>query len=575
MINKPQSGNRAAGMAEFAGVVARHLQVIYKTNFSEGLVNRILAMANLHYKGKFGWNEKDIVLITYGNTILSAAEKPLRTLSRFADRYLADTFNTIHMLPFFPYTSDDGFAVSDFMEVDANLGTWDDFAAFSGYTLMADLVINHVSSAHPWFQNYLQNRDPGRGYFIEAQPGADYSNVIRPRSTPLFTRYETADGPRDVWTTFSADQIDLNFPNPEVLLEMIRILIFYISRGIRIIRLDAIAFVWKVPGTTSLHLPETHEIVKLFRDIATWVCPGTVILTETNVPNRENWSYFGNHDEAHMVYQFSLPPLLLHALHTGNAGYLSRWAQEIPETPEDQTYLNYTASHDGIGVRPLEGLLPAAEIEKLITAMTGFGGMVSRKTNADGSQSPYEINITYLDAMKGSQLGPDHLQEERFVTSQAVMVAFRGIPAFYIHSLLGTPNDNAGVKATGRARSINRRQLSEEEISGLMASDTMQRRLFERLTHLIRVRRNCPAFHPDCSQEVLEQGSSVFAFVRINRNRGLKVFCLSNISVHPVEIRSLLPAKRKGCDLISGEQITSEGPILLKACQTKWIAVQD
>lgn len=576
MTNNTQSGNRVAGMAEFAGIIARHLQVIYKTNFSEGLVNRILAMTDLQCNGKPGWNEKDIVLITYGNSIRSGTENPLQTLRRFADRHLAGIFNTIHILPFFPYTSDDGFAVSDFMQVNPDLGTWDDLTIFaSDFTMMADLVINHVSSAHPWFQNYLQNRDPGKDYFIEVIPGADYTNVVRPRSTPLFTRFETIGGSRDVWTTFGTDQIDLNFSNPEVLLEMIRIMIFYISHGIRIIRLDAIAFLWKQPGTTSLHLSETHEIVKLFRDIATYVCPGALILTETNVPNRENWSYFGNHDEAHMVYQFSLPPLLLHALHTGNAGFLNRWVQEIPETSEDQTFLNYTASHDGIGVRPLEGLLPAGEIEKLITGMIGFGGMVSRKTNADGSQSPYEINITYLDAMKGTQRGPDDLQEERFVTSQAIMMALRGIPAVYIHSLLGTTNDYNGVEATSRARSINRRQLNEEEVNRLLASDSMQRRLYERLINLIRIRRNCAAFHPSCTQEPLEQGNFVVAFVRINKNKGLKVFCLSNISLQPVEIRSLLPAKRKGCDLISGEQVTSEGPILLKACQTKWIAVQD
>ncbi len=576
MTNNAKIGNRVAGMAEFAGTVARHLQVIYKANFSEGLVNRVLAMTNLQFKGKSGWDEKDIVLITYGNSIRTAYEKPLRTLKRFIDRYLADTFSTIHILPFLPYSSDDGFAVSNFMDVNPDLGTWGDITAFtSGYTLMADLVINHVSSSHPWFQNYLLDRDPGREYFIEAIPGADYSHVVRPRSTPLFTRFITPGGPRDVWTTFSADQADLDFSNPEVLLEMIRIMIFYISQGIRIIRLDAIAFLWKVPGTNCLHLPETHEIVKLLRDIATYVCPGAVILTETNVPNRENWSYFGNHDEAHMVYQFSLPPLLLHALHTGDATHLSKWSREIPDTSEDQTFLNYTASHDGIGVRPLEGLLSAGEIESLIAGMIGFGGKVSRKTNADGSQSPYEINITYLDAMKGTQLGPDHLQEERFVTSQAIMMALRGIPAFYIHSLLGTTNDYAGLEATGRARSINRRQLNEEEMTGLLTSDTIHQKLYERLTNLIRIRKNYSAFHPAGEQQLLELDSVVFAFVRMNKNTGQKVYCLSNMSVRPVEIGLLLPENKKGWDLISGEQVNLKGPILLKACQTKWIAGQD
>lgn len=568
-------GSPAPDVAAFAGVIARHLQTIYKSEFSEGMVNRILAITSKRYPKQPVWSEKDIVLITYGNSLHNHHEKPLQTLHRFLNAKLANTINCVHILPFFPYTADDGFAVSDFISVNPVLGSWEDIMAFvPKFNLMFDLVINHISTEHQWFKNYLQGQDPGKSFFIEAEPGADYSMVVRPRSSPLFTRFETVNGLKDVWTTFSSDQVDLNFANPEVLFEMIRILVFYISKGARIIRLDAIAFLWKEKGTPCMHLPEVHQIVKLFRDIASFISPGTIILTETNVPNKENWSYFGCHDEAHMVYQFSLPPLLLHALFAGNSKYLSHWAEEIPSTGEGQTYLNYTASHDGIGVRSLEGILPGTEIAKIIEGMIGFGALISKKTNTDGSLSPYEINITYLDAMKGNWQGADHLQEARFLCSQAIMMSLQGIPAFYIHSLLATANDYEGVKLTGRARSINRRQLSMDELGKRLSVDTMHSRLFNELVRLIGIRRQCSAFHPACSQEILKFGDKLFVFVRCNQTTGEKIYCISNVTDQPVEMELVIPNKKKGYDLISGDQFTPADPILLNACQTRWLVEQ-
>ncbi|MBN1790576.1 MAG: hypothetical protein JW830_08780, partial [Bacteroidales bacterium] len=298
-------GYRKPDMAAFAGRIARHLKIIYKDNFSEGLVNRILGMARVQYDTRSGWDEKDVILITYGNSIYKSEEAPLHTLHRFLSKRLAGTISCVHILPFFPFTSDDGFSVTDYMQVNPSLGTWENITGLnSDFNVMSDLVINHVSVSHSWFKNYISDTIPGKGYFIEKDPGADYSRVVRPRSTSLFTCFDTPGGQRQVWTTFSADQADLNFSNPDVMIEMIRILLFYISKGIRIIRLDAIAFLWKSGGTTCLHLPETHQTVKMLRDLVDFVSPGSVILTETNVPNLENWSYFGDGDEAHMVYQF-------------------------------------------------------------------------------------------------------------------------------------------------------------------------------------------------------------------------------------------------------------------------------
>lgn len=568
-----QPGNRIPDLATFSSQIARRLQVIYKADFTEGMVNRILGMTTRQFEARSLWDERDVVLITYGNSLHKPGEKPLRTLHRFMHNRLADIINCVHILPFFPSTSDDGFSVSDFRAVNPAFGDWEDIAVISKeFDLMADLVINHVSVSHQWFSNYLADRNPGRNFFIEPEPDFDYSQVIRPRSTPLFTRFETVHGVREVWTTFSADQVDLNFSNPDVLIEMIGVLLLYLSKGARIVRLDAIAFLWKTRDTSCLHRPETHEIVKLLRDIVSFVSPGTLILTETNVPNRENWSYFGNGDEAHMVYQFALPPLLLHALHTGSSKYLNEWALEIPATPANQTFLNYTASHDGIGIRPLEGLLPEKEITQLIDGMMNFGGRVSNKVNRDGSLSPYEINITYPDAMKGDKNGADDFQEARFICSQTIMMSLQGIPAFYINSLVGTANDDEGVAATGKARSINRRQWLEDELLQHLSSDTIHHRLFHEITRLIGIRRQCPAFHPGCPQKILIAEDCLFAFERFNASTGDKIVCISNISNQTVEADAGPLQMQKGYDLISGETMSGKSDrILLKAYQTKWI----
>jgi sucrose phosphorylase len=566
----PDSARIVPDTAEFASRISRRLQFIYKSNFSESMVNRILAMAAKRYPQRLHWNEQEIILITYGDSLVALDEYPLQTLYEFMNAYLNGVISCVHILPFFPSTSDDGFAVSDYYQVNPILGTWNNVDAIHrNFNLMGDLVINHVSSEHPWFIQFLNNELPGMEYFITARKTGDYSKVVRPRSTPLFTEFDTSAGKQPVWTTFSSDQVDLNFNNPEVLLEIIKLMIFYISKGIRLIRLDAIAYLWKSNGTTCLHLSETHEIVKLLRDIAEFVCPGAIILTETNVPNKENWSYFGHSDEAHMVYQFSLPPLLLHAFFSGNASVLTTWASQIPMVNSGQTFLNYTASHDGIGVRPLEGLLSEAEIARLIEGMVEFGGLVSMKSNSDGTLSPYEINITYFEAMKGTIKGIDHLNMERFLGSQAIMLALKGVPAIYIHSLLATPNDHEGVKVTERARSINRQKLDYHQTITQIEKDTVVRRVYEAVKKMISVRRSHSAFHPDSGQEILQKDDRIFGFVRSSME-GEQIVCLSNVSDERVEVSLSDYSIKNGYDLLS-DSFSEADRIVLEACQTMWV----
>ncbi len=485
------------------------------------------------------WSEADCLLITYGDSIFQAGEKPLKTLNRFLDDYIQDACSSLHILPFCPFSSDDGFSVIDYTAVNEELGNWQDIAAFSNrYRLMADLVINHISAESEWFRNYCQGQSPGNSYFVEVHAGDDLSLVVRPRASPLLRPTETPDGVKHVWCTFSHDQIDLNFGNPMVLMEFLQIIRLYLERGVRIFRLDAIGFLWKEVGTSSIHLPQTHEVVKLIRSVADFFAPGTVLITETNVPNHENLSYFGNRNEAHVIYNFSLAPLLVHSLLTGKTDYLNRWMMSMPPAPQGCTYLNFTASHDGIGMRPAEGLLSDEEQLQMVETVRQFGGHISTRRGGDGAEHVYELNISLFDAMKGTVAGEDKWQIPRFICSQTVMLGLEGIPAFYIHSLLATPNNHEGVQRDGHNRSINRRRWNWDELQTRLNDETNpQRQVLDELTRRMHIRRQQPAFHPNATQFTLQLSKPFFAFWRQSHDRTQSIFCVNNMTSEPQELR--------------------------------------
>jgi sucrose phosphorylase len=528
------------------------------------------------------WNQQDVILISYGDSIRQPDTPPLQTLKQFLDRHLQGRVSTVHLLPFFPFSSDDGFSVIDYTQVNQQLGSWEDVRALGEtFDLMIDLVINHVSRESLWFIDFINNRPPACYYFIEMDPAVDLSEVVRPRKSNILTPVHTHRGLKHVWSTFSEDQIDVNFANPNVLLEFVKILLFYLRQGGRFLRLDAVAFLWKKLGTNCINLPETHEIVKVLRSLLELAAPAAVLLTETNLPSRQNLSYFGAGDEAHMVYQFSLAPLLLHALFQGNGRFLTDWAAGRCEPPAGCTFLNFTASHDGIGLRPAEGLLASDEIQALIDAMRQFGGFVSMKSNPDGSESPYEINISLFDAFKGCCHGIDQWQVARFLCSQTVMLGLKGIPALYIHSLFASPNDLAGVENSGRTRSINRRTWQLDELEGLLAdSGTPNHIVFQELRRLLRIRRHQPAFHPDAAQDLLSLGDAWFAFRRTSRDGQQVVLAISNLTDRPQTVS--LAAQTRHCpgchwiDLLrDGLEIDPTREQILRPYQTLWLAKRD
>ncbi|MEL7395284.1 MAG: sugar phosphorylase [Pseudomonadota bacterium] len=524
------------------------------------------------------WSERDALLITYGDTLIDGQHKPLDLLLDFLTRHMKGVVSGVHILPFFPFSSDDGFAVTDYRAVNQRLGEWSDIARIAQrFHLMSDLVLNHVSSQSNWFNEYRQGNAPYDEFFYEGNPEDDLSEVVRPRTTPLLQKIETRDGEKHVWCTFSHDQIDLNFENPEVLLEMLRIIRVHIDKGVRILRLDAVAFLWKVPGTTSIHLPETHAIVQLLRLLADYTSETVVLLTETNVPRTENLSYFGNRNEAHAVYNFPLPPLILHAMQSGTARYLHAWQSSMPPAQLGCAYLNFTASHDGVGMRPAEGVLPTEEKDRMIETAREAGALVSMRALPDGTESAYELNCSLFDVMRRTFKGVDEHHIARFLCSQTIPMSLEGIPAIYAHSLLATPSDHEAVERRGMNRAINRHRWQYPDLLDRLADpSTDQHKVMHALSERFKIRRKQPGFHPNATQFTLRLDDRLFGVWRQSLDRNQSIFAIHNVSdetvlVSPSEINLIMDEAWR--DLLSGDEVILTGPeIPFAPYQCRWIS---
>ena len=546
------------------------LMKVYYAHKSPGMIEW-----EKEFKPENRFTEKDVILITYGDLIRDPKKKPLETLEEFCSTYLKGTINTLHILPFFPYSSDRGFAVMDFEQVDPTLGTWDDILRLKkNFRLMFDGVFNHVSSKSRWFQEFLNQNPDYEDFFIvfstKDQLSEDHLRIIvRPRTSEVLTPFRTLNGERWVWTTFSPDQIDLNYRNHRVLEKMVDILLYYVRRGADILRLDAVTYLWTELGTECVHLQQTHAIIKLFRDILNVVAPHVAIITETNVPHAENITYFGNgEDEAQMVYNFALPPLVLHTFQTGDATELTRWAASL-ETPSPYTtFFNFLDSHDGIGVMAVRNILTDEQIEAMAMRVLEHGGFISYKRNGDGSLSPYELNITWFSAINREDAEePVELQVQRYLASRSIALVLQGVPGVYLHGLLGSKNDADAVLVEKQRRSINRKNIDRSSLfEALENPETTTHKITNGFVRLIKTRIQEPAFHPNAPQRILALGSGVFAVLRTNNQEQYGVLCLTNVTPRKQEI--VLPLEEIGVstpawyDLISRDEIQVRDNVL-------------
>ena len=571
-------------MLDAENKIKSYIRKIYKDNRDASLLlNSIISLIdenNLTSKKKItpkNWSQKNSFLITYADSIKSENDSPLLVLNQFLQKYI-DSIDSIHILPFMPSSSDSGFSVIDYYKIDEKFGNWKDLNLISkNKNIMIDIVLNHASRNSKWFANFLNGSGQGHDFFKVVEDWNGIAQIERPRSSELFQKIQTVDGEKKVWCTFSHDQIDLDFSKPAVLLEFLKIIKFYIKKNIKIFRLDAVAFLWKKQNTSCINLQETHYIIKLIRFVSTLIDKNTIIITETNIPSKENLSYFGNNDEAHWIYNFTLSPLILFTLLGGNCSQLRKWSMTMPPAQEGNAYFNFLASHDGIGLRPVEGKLDSTELYKLIDKMRESGGRISYKTSQWGEEIPYEINITYLDSLKSTFDGDESFQIKRFICAHTIMLAMEGIPAIYIHSFLGTENDYNAIAAGGENRSINRFIWNKKDIYKILEDKNSNNfYIMSKLNNLLKIRSKQPAFHPNATQFTLNLGDEVFGLWRQDKKRKQSIFSISNVTSKSVRLslqKINLIETEKWIDLISEEALKDiDDDILLKPYQSLWIS---
>ena len=571
-----------------ARVCFKELERIMRVYYAYKTPHMIQLEETLNAHERF--TEEDVILITYGDLIQGKNRKPLEILADFT-KYLKGAINTLHILPFFPYSSDRGFSVTDFEEVDPRLGTWDDILNLKSSTkLMFDGVFNHISSKSRWFQEFLDGNPRFQEFFTvfstkTAISEAYLSLILRPRTSELLSAFSTLNGTRSVWTTFSRDQIDLNFKNPEVLLKMAQILLLYVRRGADLIRLDAITYLWQELGTTCAHLEETHTIIKLFRDILNAVAPRVALISETNVPHAENIEYFGDgYNEAQMVYNFALPPLVLHTFQTGSSAALTKWAMSLSRVSDSATYFNILDSHDGIGVLGAKNILTDEEIEMMALRVVEHGGFISFKDNGDGTTSPYELNSTWYSALNREDCDETmDFKIKRFLASRSIALVMMGVPGIYLHGLFGSKNDADAVLDEGQTRSISRRSFDQESLyQTLDDPDTSTHKIAYGFGDMTALRAREKAFHPNAEQRVLKVSDALFALVRTSIDEKEQIICVTNITSRDQQITIDLSEQglntRSWLDILSEHLFMADGDVLdldLPPYQVLWLKSTD
>ncbi len=558
-------------------LIEESLNFIYSKEDSANAYEKILVLIN-KYKQKvesapYYLTQKDIILITYGDQVFHHGETALATLYRFLNEYVQDGINSVHILPFYPHSSDDGFSIVNYKGVCPLKGSWKDIESIKkNHRIMFDGVINHMSQLSRWFNNYLANIPEFEDFFIDVDPSTDLSNIVRPRTSPLLTEFVDDEGKiRNIWTTFGSDQVDLNYANYKVLLKILDVLLFYIAKGASLIRLDAIAYIWKELETPCVHLPKTHELIQLMREVMHAVAPEVIIITETNVPHGENISYFGGgDDEAQMVYNFALPPLLAFSILKSNTEKLTNWAKELTFPSDGVCFFNFTASHVGIGVRAVNEILNEKEMSFMVRTSISHGGFASYRAIGDEEESPYELNCSYIDLLTNPE-EDDNVRVKRMILSQAVVLAMPGVPGIYFHSLVGSRNYHEAVRRTRVNRTINRDRLNYDNLKELLEEEgSLQKILFKRYKQLLSIRINEEAFNPFGKYEFLNLGSKVFAVKRYANDDNESILALFNFAGESVEI--VLPGEYTNplVDIITHTKINSQN-ITLEPYQIVWL----
>ena len=535
--------------------------------------NKKISKAN---RKKLKVSEDTTVVICYGDSVFDNGKiNSIKSFKSFYNKYLSKFFNTIHFLPFYPSSSDSGFAVKDHYKIDNKLGSWTDINNFSKKNnIMADIVINHASSKGLWFKNFLRNKSPGKDYFIKVNKKFDISKVVRPRENNLLKKINVFNKPDFIWRTFSSDQIDLNFKNPKVLMRFVKIMINLACHGVSIFRLDAIAYLWKESGTKCINLRQTHEIIKLLRIICNSLQNSPYLITETNLPEKENLSYFGKkNDQANWIYNFTLPPLLIHALLFEDSSKLNQWMNKLPSTKLKNNYFNFIASHDGIGMRPVEGYLNKSALNSLFKRLKKNGAQLSFRKLNKKHKKVYEVNITLFNAFKNTDYDKKGLYSlERYISAHAIMFSIEGVPAVYFNSIFGKSNDEYKYVISNNKRDLNRYKWNKLKLDRFLKDKKSKQKIYyDLITDLLKIRKKQKAFHPNATMHCLSFGNKIFGFKRISLDKKQKIICITNMSSKSQSV--LLGNNANRYKNLLNENISIVSRILtLKPFETVWLS---
>ena len=509
----------------------------YKSNNNNIYIREIIHLINKYNqnnkKQDFKINENTSLLICYGNSVTDGSKKSLKVFNSFYKKHLKSNFDTVHFLPFYPSSSDSGFAVKDHYKIEPRLGSWSDVKKIAkNCNVMADLVINHSSARGLWFSNFLKNKSPGKDYFFTVDKNFNSKKVVRPREHKLLKKINLSNQIKYLWRTFSPDQIDLNFKNPKVLIRFIKIIFNLINNGIRIFRLDAIAYLWKENGNTCINHTNTHNIIKLIRLVCNLLKTECIIITETNLPEKENLSYFGNNDEANWIYNFSLAPILVFSLLFEDSNKITEWSSNFPITKLNNNYLNFIASHDGIGMRPIEGILNTNKQKKFFNRLKKNGGEFSYRKIPGKKKKVYEANITLFNAFKYSDFDKSGIFGfERYMAAHTIMISFDGIPAIYFNSMFGNSNDNSKYIISGNKRDLNRYRWNKDKIEDyLKDQNSKQNKYYKNISNILAIRRKQKAFHPNAIRKTLKLGPNFFGIKRVSTDNKQSIYCITNMT---------------------------------------------
>lgn len=486
------------------------------------------------------FSEKDVILIVYGDNIKNKKEPTLKTLSGFLGK-IKKYINIVHIIGLFLYSSDRGFSIIDFKKINPRFGKFSHLKKIEkNFKLLIDFVCNHISSKSDWYKKFAKGDKEYQNFFIcfDKLPEKEKIEcVFRPRTTPLLVKRNLAIGRKWLWRTFCHDQIDLNYQNPKVLLKMIDVFLFYVERGAKLIRLDAIGYIWKKLGTTCFLTKESHVFIQLLRNILDIVSPDTLLIAEVNIGIKENLTYLGKKEkEAQLIYNFTLAPLVLYSFYKENTKKLINSLNLFDFTSKSKNIINILDCHDGISVVGAKDVLSQKEIKFLEKEILKRNGKINYKKEKN-KKTPYEFNITWWSAIEEKKES-EILNIKKYIASRGIQFSLKGIPAIYFLGLFGIENCISCYEKTKKTRDINRKRFTENKIKKFLLEQKMkENKVFYEILRLLKYRNKEKAFHPAGEQIPLFLNKKLFSIIRISPNKKEKILVIINISRDNIKIK--------------------------------------